>query len=100
MALYQSLAVLASQNGKVLVAGTVLPTSAAETVITGLSSVDFAVAGAEDAISVTHSYTDADIGDQAGAPAAGSIIIRTGKEPSVAATTPWRTCHWIAIGDR
>jgi len=84
--------------------GTVTPTSASHTVATGLATVVAAVASLKGAPSLTHMITAADIGDQAGAPVAGSILINSYKPTGaadvtpVAATTPWGAVDWIAIG--
>lgn len=105
MALFQSMAVVAALKGKKIASGTVTPTSAAHTVVTGLASVDFAIATAKGVATISHTLTGADIGDQAGTPARGSIIIRTAKPTAtastipIAATTPWRDVDWVAIGD-
>jgi hypothetical protein len=84
--------------------GTLNPTQASETVVTGLATVVAAVAGFKGAPTLTHMFVEADIGDQSVSPAAGSIFIRS-KKPTgsgdvspIAATTPWSTVHWIAIG--
>lgn len=84
--------------------GTVTPTSASHTVVTGLATVVAAVASLKGAPTLTHLITAADVGDQAGAPAAGSILIKSYKPTGaadvtpVAATTPWGAVDWIAIG--
>ncbi len=84
--------------------GTVTPTSASHTVVTGLAAVVAAVASLKGAPTLTHLITAADIGDQAGAPAAGSILIKSYKPTGaadvtpIAATTPWGAVDWIAIG--
>ena len=83
--------------------GVVTPTSASHTVITGLATVVVAVAVAK-AVTLTHFSTGADIGDQAGTPAAGSILVvsskptGTGDVTPIASTTPWTEVHWVAIG--
>ena len=84
--------------------GTVTPTSASHTVVTGLATVVAAVTSLKGAPTLTHLITAGDIGDQAGAPAAGSILINSYKPTSaadgtpIAATTPWGAVDWIAIG--
>ena len=63
-----------------------------------------AVAVARTAPTLTHMFTSVDLGDQAGTPAAGSIIVRSQKPTAandvtpIDATTPWRVVDWIAIG--
>lgn len=84
--------------------GTVTPTSASHTVATGLTTVVAAVASLKGSPTLTHLWVGADIGNQSGAPAAGSILIKSWKPTSssdvtpVAATTPWGAVDWIAIG--
>lgn len=84
--------------------GTVTPTSASHTVVTGLATVVSAVASLKGAPTLTHMFTAADIGDQAGSPAAGSILIKsykptaTGDVTPIASTTPWAAVDWIAVG--
>ena len=84
--------------------GTVTPTSASHTVVTGLTTVVAAVASLKGAPTLTHMFTAADIGDQAGTPAAGSILVKSYKPTGVAdvtpiaATTPWSAVDWICIG--
>jgi hypothetical protein len=84
--------------------GTVTPTSASHTVATGLATVVAAVAVSRDAVTLTHMFTQADIGDQAGTPAAGSILIvsqkptATGDVTPIASTTPWTAVDWVAVG--
>jgi len=84
--------------------GSLTPAAASETVAAGLSTVVAAVASLKGAPSLTHMFVVADIGDQAGAPAAGSIYIKSYKPTGaadvtpVAATTPWSAVDWIAVG--
>lgn len=84
--------------------GTITPTTASDTVVTGLATVVAAVASLKGAPTLTHMFVAADIGDQAGAPAAGSILIKSYKPTGaadvtpIAATTPWGAVDWIAIG--
>lgn len=90
--------------GYKLARGTVTPTTASDTVVTGLATVVAAVASFKGAPTLTHMFNVADIGNQAGAPAAGSIYIKsykptaTGDVTPTAATTPWGAVDWIAIG--
>jgi hypothetical protein len=87
-----------------LARGTVTPASASHTVVTGLTTVVAAVASLKGAPSLTHLWSGADIGDQAGTPAAGSILIKskkptaTGDVTPIDATTPWSAVDWIAVG--
>lgn len=84
--------------------GTVTPVSASDTVVTGLATVVAAVASLKGAPTLTCMFVAADIGNQAGAPAAGSIYIKTYKPTAaadvtpIASTTPWSAIDWIAIG--
>lgn len=84
--------------------GTLTPTNATETVVTGLATVVAAVAGFKGAPTLTHMFVEADIGDQAGSPAAGSILVRSKKPTGAAdvtplpATTPWSAVDWVAVG--
>lgn len=84
--------------------GTVTPTSASHTVVTGLDTVVACVVSLKGAPTLTHTLVAGDVGNQSGAPAAGSIIIKSYKPTSssdttpVAATTPWSEVDWIAIG--
>lgn len=84
--------------------GTLTPVSASDTVVTGLSTVVAAVASLKGAPTLTHNIVVADIGDQAGTPVAGSILIKSYKPTGaadctpVAATTPWSAVDLVAIG--
>lgn len=78
--------------------------SASDTVVTGLASVVAAVANLEDAPVIGCDRAQAVIGDQAGTPAAGSILIKTFKPTAtndatpVTATTTGKKVNWIAVG--
>jgi hypothetical protein len=78
--------------------------AASDTVVTGLNTVLAVVASFEDDIGDDPEWVTAQIGNQAGAPAAGSIIIKTwkntgGTDPTpVAATTFTKKVNWIAVG--
>ena len=91
-------------SGYKVARGTVTPASASHTVVTGLTTVVAAVASLKGAPTLTHMFTAADIGDQAGTPAAGSILVKSYKPTGVAdctpvaATTPWSAVDWICIG--
>ena len=84
--------------------GTLTPDAAVKTVVTGLTTVVAVVASLDGDPVATHSYVTASIGDQAGAPAAGSVYIKSWKYTStsnptmIAATTPWVKVGWIAVG--
>ncbi len=68
-----------SQNGQVLkfARGQLTTVTAADTVVTGLATVVAVVASLESDPTDNPFMASAQIGDQAGAPAAGAIIIRT-----------------------
>ncbi len=78
--------------------------AASDTVVTGLTKVLIAVASLEDAPVIGCSQAQACIGDQAGTPAAGSVLIKTFKPTSnadptpVAATTFTKKVNWVAWG--
>lgn len=75
--------------------------SASDTVVTGLATVVSVVASMDAAPTTDPEIATASIGDQAGTPAAGSILIQTWKTlggTPVAATTFTKKVNWIAIG--
>lgn len=84
--------------------GQLTTVTAADTVATGLSTVVSVVAALESDLTDNPFMVTAQIGDQAGAPAAGSIIIKTwqntgGTDPTpAAASTFGKKVNWIAIG--
>lgn len=74
-----------------------------DTVVTGLTSVVAIVASLNSDPVDGAMYVTANIGDQAGSPAAGSVYIKTWKNTDadathVAATTFSILVNWIAIG--
>lgn len=75
-----------------------------DTVVTGLTTVVAAVANLESDPVIGCDRAQAVIGDQAGAPAAGSIQIKsfkptaTGDATPIPATTFTKLVNWIAIG--
>ncbi|PWV90260.1 hypothetical protein DFQ01_14436 [Paenibacillus cellulosilyticus] len=95
---------LGAGTGYKVARGTVTPTSASHTVATGLTTVVAAVATLRGTPTLTHLWVGADVGNQSGAPAAGSILIKSWKPTAsgdvtpIAATTPWGAVDWIAIG--
>ena len=99
-----NLAVAGVAAGYKVARGTITPTTGSDTVVTGLATVVAAVASLKGAPSLTHMFVAADIGNQAGAPAAGSIIIKSYKPTGaadvtpIAATTPWSAVDWVCIG--
>ncbi|WP_141713643.1 hypothetical protein [Bradyrhizobium elkanii] len=84
--------------------GQLTTVTAADTVVTGLASVAAVIVSLESDPGDDPFMVSAQIGDQAGAPAAGSIIIKTwkntgGTDPTpVAATTFVKKVNWVAIG--
>jgi hypothetical protein len=78
--------------------------AAVETIATGLTTVVAAFVCFEDAPTVNQLLATADVGDQAGAPAAGSIILKTFKPTAVDNVTPAAATvfgaflYWLAIG--
>jgi len=84
--------------------GQLTTVTATDTVVTGLATVVAVVASLESDPTDNPFMASAQIGDQAGAPAAGSIIIKTwqntaGTDPTpAAATTFGKKVNWLAIG--
>ena len=78
--------------------------TAADTVVTGLVTVVAVIATLESDPVDDPFMCSAQIGDQAGTPAAGSVIIKTwkntgGTDPTpLAATTFGKKVNWVAIG--
>jgi len=78
--------------------------SASDDVAAGLTTVVAAVVSLVGDPSLTHMYSSCTVGDQAGAPAAGSIRIKswkptaTGDVTPTAATSTFANVAWIAIG--
>lgn len=75
--------------------------TASDTVVTGLATVTSVVANLSDAPTTDPEIATASYGDQAGSPAAGSILIQTWKTlggTPVAATVFSKKVNWIAIG--
>ncbi|MDI4231441.1 DUF2190 family protein [Bradyrhizobium sp. Arg237L] len=91
-------------GGLRVVGGQLTTATASDTVVTGLSKVLSAVASFESDPGDDPMLVSAQIGDQAGAPVAGSIVVKTwkntgGTDPTpVAATTFAKKVNWIAIG--
>ncbi len=78
--------------------------AAVDTVVTGLATVVAIVATLESDPTLDPDLVTASIGNQAGAPAAGSVYIKTwkrvgaGDATPAAATTFVKTVNWVAIG--
>jgi hypothetical protein len=87
----------------VLARGQHTTVAASDTVVTGLATVVAVVAQLDDDPVDGCMHVTASIGDQAGAPAAGSVLINTWKSTDadatlIAATTFSKKVNWIAIG--
>lgn len=80
--------------------------AAADTVVTGLATVVAVIVSFDDAPTVKQLFCSGTIGDQAGTPAAGSVLIKTWKPTAVDNVTPTAATDftdnvdiaWIAIG--
>lgn len=80
--------------------------AASDTVVTGLATVVAVVVGFDSAPTVKQLFCAGQIGDQAGAPAAGSVLIKTFKPTAVNDVTPTAATDftenlklaWLAIG--
>lgn len=84
-----------------IAAGQLSNVTAVDTVVTGLTTVVSCVAVLEDDPIVADEVATCVIGDQAGTPAAGSIIIKTWKTlggTPAAATTFTKKVNWVAYG--
>ena len=86
-----------------IVGGQHTTVAASDTVVTGLTTVVAAVATLDADPSDDPELVSCSIGDQAGSPAAGSILIKTWKngatDPTPAAATVFsKKVNWIAIG--
>jgi hypothetical protein len=95
-----------SQSGQALkfARGQITTVTAADTVVTGLATVAAVIVSLEDDPTDNPFMASAQIGNQSGAPAAGSIVIKTwqntaGTDPTpAAATTFGKKVNWIAVG--
>jgi hypothetical protein len=100
----KSKAAIGVAAGYKIARGQATTASASDTIVTGLTTVVAAVANLEDAPVIGCDRAQAVIGDQAGTPAAGSILLKTykptasGDATPVAATTTGKKVNWIAIG--
>lgn len=96
--------VLGVADGYKVARGITTPTGGSDTIATGLATVVAVVLALEDEPTLTHMWSQGDVGDQAGAPAAGSFILTSSKPTGaadvtpIAATTPWSPVNWVAIG--
>jgi hypothetical protein len=84
--------------------GQAVTASASDTIVTGLARVFAVIATLDDDPSDDPEFVSASVGNQAGAPAAGSFLLKTwkntgGTDPTpLAATTFAKKVNWIAIG--
>lgn len=74
--------------------------AAVDTVVTGLATVVGVVVSPIQAVTAKQAFVSATVGDQAGTPAAGSILIKTWKSTYDAATdfTDALSFAWVAVG--
>lgn len=87
--------------GLKIASGQFTTVTASDTVVTGLTTVISAVANLDSAPVVGAETLTASIGDQAGTPAAGSILLQTWKTlggTPAAGTTFSLKANWIAMG--
>ncbi len=91
-------------GGKLIIAGQQTTVAASDTVVTGLTTVTACLAVLDSDPTDDPETATCSIGDQAGAPAAGSILIKTwkntgGTDPTLqAAGTFSKKVNWIAFG--
>lgn len=84
--------------------GQLTTVTAADTVVTGLATVVAVIVSLEDDPTDNPFMASAQVGNQSGAPAAGSIIVKTwqntgGTDPTPAAASTFsKKVNWIAIG--
>lgn len=95
-----NLAVSGIAAGYKIARGQAAAVTGSSTVATGLTTVVAAVANMDDDPVVDPEFATASIGDQAGSPAAGSIILKTWKTlgGTPVAGTVAKKVNWIAIG--
>jgi hypothetical protein len=95
--------IASTAGGKRMAAGQRTTAAAVETIVTGLTTVTSVVVSFETDVADPNELVTAQIGDQAGSPAAGSIIIKTwktdGTDPTPVASTSFsKKVNWIAFG--
>lgn len=93
MSLFQSLAVQAALKGKAIACGSLVPADEDVLVVTGLSAIDYCIAGVSGAPATTHSTSEA-----AKHATAGTIQITSWEADGTVATVLVEVT-WIAIGD-
>lgn len=94
---------LQAEGGLRIVGGQHTTVTATDTVVTGLAQVVAVVVSYGTDPADANTYVSATIGDQAGAPAAGSVIIKSwkqsGSDPTpIAADAFSKVVNWIAVG--
>jgi len=95
---------LGGEGGLRYVGGQITNATASDTVVTGLATVVACGAGLDDNPGDDPMLANASKGDQAGTPAAGSILVKTwkntgGTDPTPAAATTFsKKVNWWAIG--
>lgn len=94
---------LDAPGGLKMAAGQATTATASDTIVTGLALLVAAVATYDTDPADANTYVSASIGDQAGAPAAGSFLLKTwkqsGTDPTpVAADAFSKKVNWIAFG--
>ena len=100
MSLFQSLAVVAAQQGKMIVAGLTTIASDDQEIETGLASVDHCFVAMNSPPNDTHSQCSALPHSTAGSIQILSFKPGAGADATPeAATPPWSAVHWIAVGD-
>lgn len=103
-AAWKQAATVGVASGYKLARGVQTTVAAVDTVVTGLATVVSCSATMGDDPGDDPEWTSCSIGDQAGAPAAGSIYVKTwkntaGTDPTpTAATTFTKKVNWLAIG--
>jgi predicted RecA/RadA family phage recombinase len=91
-------------GGGKMVMGQSTTVTASDTIVTGLGTLTSVVVSFDSDPSDDPQFVSGSIGDQAGAPAAGSFLLKTwrntgGTDPTpIAATTFARKVNWIAFG--
>lgn len=91
-------------GGNVFIAGQAVTATASDTIATGLGVLTSCGASLDDAPVLTCDRATASKGDQAGAPVAGSILLKTWKPTAagdatpIAATTFGKKANWWAFG--
>lgn len=99
-----NLLIAALAAGKKLAFGTATIDAASKDIVTGLSTVEYAVVAMVGDPSLTHMDSSVTVGNQTDAPVAGSIRIKSWKPTSssnvtpIAASSPFGNVAWFAVG--